>query len=356
MYSTHFHLEPPDDFIPLTQNLGGATVWSFGKYSVESVRSSLQEQGLVRDRVEALLARVVPTPPEFSKGTLTVAPKLEWLVSLSSSERANLYAHLAMFPENVPQTQPHVFRKDGFDEFLQNSGLADDTKNRFRSLLYPHGNFLMFSDARAMFDSIRADSEKKLFLKVLGRVRTQMVRLRIREGQDVRALVEYWAHPTRSKDVGAILQSLSRRPGGGFIDVVHLLPAFARKLLYTYAVPSSEPAEKWLNCHWTTFNFLNREPDSRYLDPAVVARTLREDYVSVPEGHRFGDIVVLGRNGEVIHSAIYIADGLVFTKNGNSFLKPWTLMKLSDVQLFYSFPGAALETKFLRKKLGPPSS
>ena len=41
-------------------------------------------------------------------------------------------------------------------------------------------------------------------------------------------------------------------------------------------------------------------------------------------------------NGDVIHSCVYIADNIVFTKNGSASSSPWILMDLEDVIAFYS--------------------
>jgi hypothetical protein len=39
----------------------------------------------------------------------------------------------------------------------------------------------------------------------------------------------------------------------------------------------------------------------------------------------------------VIHSAVYIADDIMFTKNGRAYAQPWLLMRLKDVVTAYSF-------------------
>ena len=40
-------------------------------------------------------------------------------------------------------------------------------------------------------------------------------------------------------------------------------------------------------------------------------------------------------NGNAYHSCVYLADDIVYTKNGRSRLSPWVLMKLEDVRELY---------------------
>jgi len=40
---------------------------------------------------------------------------------------------------------------------------------------------------------------------------------------------------------------------------------------------------------------------------------------------------------ELIHSCNYIADGIVFTRNGGSLEQPWMLTKLDAVVDYYSY-------------------
>ncbi len=45
-----------------------------------------------------------------------------------------------------------------------------------------------------------------------------------------------------------------------------------------------------------------------------------------------GDLVLLLDNqNKVIHSAVYIADDIVFTKNGINFAQPWVMMHEKDM-------------------------
>ena len=43
----------------------------------------------------------------------------------------------------------------------------------------------------------------------------------------------------------------------------------------------------------------------------------------------------MNSTGSVIHSCVYIADDIVFTKNGENLLQPWVLKKFDGVKQIY---------------------
>jgi len=135
-----------------------------------------------------------------------------------------------------------------------------------------------------------------------------------------------------------LIESVAGGAPGQFIDVIHLLPPFARNHLYCYPELSVADLDKptVVNCLWTSLNFFLPNPDNRFLDAAVALKTLKEDYFVVETDFELGDIVAfLDEKGSIFHAAVYIADDLVFSKNGISAMAPWTLMSLNDVKGYY---------------------
>lgn len=64
--------------------------------------------------------------------------------------------------------------------------------------------------------------------------------------------------------------------------------------------------------------------------------SLRQDYHIVESEFQLGDVIgLLDAEGDLFHVAVYIADDLVFTKNGTSPVSPWTLMPLQRVKDYY---------------------
>jgi hypothetical protein len=68
----------------------------------------------------------------------------------------------------------------------------------------------------------------------------------------------------------------------------------------------------------------------------VVARTIESNCTDVYTGPMLGDLVLLSRpDGYLWHSAVYIADDIVFTKNGRRVTSPFVFMRLEDMKDFY---------------------
>ena len=60
------------------------------------------------------------------------------------------------------------------------------------------------------------------------------LRSRLAPDSDLVALSDYWTGRSRKKDILPILESVAETAGVRKIDIAHLLPSLARKLLYTY--------------------------------------------------------------------------------------------------------------------------
>ena len=52
----------------------------------------------------------------------------------------------------------------------------------------------------------------------------------------------------------------------------------------------------------------------------------------------------------VIHSATFIADNIVFTKNGGGSNRPWVYMEMEDLLALYLKPREAMSTVVYRRK------
>jgi hypothetical protein len=135
--------------------------------------------------------------------------------------------------------------------------------------------------------------------------------------------------------VRPILSSVARS-GGGELDISNLLPIFARQRLYRFpdALPGTDLGP---GCHWTAFNFFTQgAPDDTLHVPEGVEKVLSDKFLPATGEPRFGDIVLLTLpDGSSIHSAVYIADGIVYTKNGPSLATPYVFSAMQDMLAFY---------------------
>src|SRR5690606_31464006 len=125
---------------------------------------------------------------------------------------------------------PFRFPAGAADEWFADADVSDRVVALTRKLLYRRGGSDCFSDYDIVLQQLPI-AERRSYVKMLSRVSALMVQLRLQRGADVDALVRYWGASNRRKDLAPLLHSLALRPQGGALDIVHLLPGFARRLL-----------------------------------------------------------------------------------------------------------------------------
>jgi hypothetical protein len=187
-----------------------------------------------------------------------------------------------------------------------------------------------------VLDSLKSGVERRRFNQMVHRRMTVMAQLIVDHTSDIDAMVGYWDFPGRSKGLRSLFESLARVPGGGELDISHVLTPFARRLLFSFPEPSEDPKVWRRDCGWTALNFFSDEPDDRLSQPEYAGQVIQQGYerVAAPV---FGDIVALIDEGnDSVHLATYLADNLTFTKNGYNATQPWMLMSLEDLVERYS--------------------
>lgn len=324
-------IEPPDEFTASDYATSAPPRWTFVGYSPSQLSALWRSVNLSAAEIAVLEN---PAHLQLGDGKIVVQPTDDLVLNLGNAARARIYAVLSAFPENPSQNEPFRFRADNADEWFANSKLAPETLALVKRLLYRRGASLLFSDHDVVLPRLPSSFERVKLVKTLARKSTLLVKLRVRPDTDIDTLEAYWGGGPRRKGLRALLESISHRPEGMTIDLAHLLPRFARAHLFTYP---QEPTEgDGHDCHWTSMNFFADPPEERFTDTSVVKQTLEQDYAPVVGRPRLGDVFVFMRaDGTVIHSCVYIADDIVFTKNGTSTIMPWILMNLSDVIAYY---------------------
>jgi hypothetical protein len=316
---------------------------------------------MVSARLPALLAEIgLPAPlreqlvslAELNPGIrgLTIHPTREIILGLSPEERAALYSVLADSTENSDQESAFRFPGDSFDEWVDHSRLSSDTRSLIEPLLYRHGTVLFFADLRTIADSLPSPKERTRLVKALSRESTFIVELELFDDSDLEELIEYWGRGGRTKDVRPILESVLSAGGDRRIDITHLLPPFARSRIYTYDANTAEELRQRRDCHWSALNFFADAPDDRFLEMDEVVRALKEDYYVIYGNLRLGDLIMyLDEKSTTVHTAVFIADDFVFTKNGAISSHPWMFMKLEDMKYYYP-RSKDLKVHYLRRK------
>lgn len=218
------------------------------------------------------------------------------------------------------------------------SGLAPETITAFQRRLSRRGVWSMLSDVRSLTVAVGDDRERQRLAAVITTVESYVVRVGLDGATDVDTLVRYWTRGAADggQDVRPLLESLARVPGGATVDLLRLLPVFARNHANRYPHPE-DPVESRADCFWTAFNFFAVQPDDVVDDPMAVFDTLRTGFRPVSGPPALGDLIVLlDQRGSPVHAAVYIAEDLVFTKNGRGVLRPWTYMKTQAMVDLYT--------------------
>lgn len=310
-------------------------VWYFPNTTPELLESFLASTGL--PAVQAARLRASAQSHPGIRG-LVVTPAPDLVRGLAPDVRARLYIQLAKSQLNFDQANSFRFLGSTPEEWLGGSLISSETRRLVQPLIYREGEFLNFSDVEIARSAIRDPAELQRLAKVLTRSSTLLVRLSVDDPSEVDALAEYWGRGGRRIDLRPLLESIAGAGPDHSIDLVHLLPSFARQHLYRYPKLSTADFSKPIiaNCLWTSLNFFSVTPDDRFLDVGVALDTLRLDYYVVEHNFQLGDIVgFVDDEGDLFHAAVYIAADLVYTKNGTSPMAPWTIVTLDYLKGYY---------------------
>ena len=336
----------PDNLAPYLGSQPGSQKWFFPDYSAADLTSLLSSAGLAPAASACLLDTNHWEP--LTNGFAIRVPD-EIILGLSQAAGQRIYPVLGRSPLNHSQYFPFRFSLNGFDARFAGSGLSPAQVATIRGLIYTNGPWLCFCAAEAC-RSVLATNEYAALLKVLYRVPTLRMRLRVGPDSDLVALVKYWGAGGRANAVRPLLEALARNPGGGSINVSCLLPPFARLRLYSYPEALADPAAAREDCFFSALNFFNDPPDLRFLNLEATRASLRNEYRVVADPPVLGDLLaLLDDTGGGIHACIYVADEVVFTKNGETALEPWVLMRMPDLLACYS-PDKPPRILHLRRK------
>lgn len=332
-------LEPPEEYLAFELQRIMPPAWMFDGQSPMQVRQILLSSGLTEAQADSALA---PSKLTVTSAGTKVAPENDLVLSLSPQTRAKLYHVLGHSPENEHMQFPFCYAGNAFEEAFATNKISPAVTTMVRKLLYPRGKLQCFSDYELVLLQIPDKAEQMRLLRVLSSETGVMAGLRIRPDTDIDKLLGYWVpQGVHFKDIQPLLESFKNVPDGrGRIGLVFLLPQFARQRLFTFPMPS-RPGDPAMDCHWSTMNFFNEVPDDRFADPAYTVKYLEANYYQIAEPSRYGDVIMFmdGDSNNAIHSAVYLADDIVFTKNGNNMAQPWMLMHLKDLVTKYQSDG-----------------
>lgn len=328
-------LEAPASLVKLFPVPSSKTVWKFQDLTIQQIRESVIGAGLSEPQCDRLLAGTAS--PYKGDGVTHLFPEPELVLSLTPEVRGRVYQILRRCDGNQLHTQPYVIEGGETRQWLSGSGLRDELVVLIDRLSYPWAPGRAFSDLPLLLSHVRDAEEQDLLLKTLTRTRSLLARLIVERDADIQGLSDYWTGLGRRKDVLPILESVAETVGVHRIDVIHLLPALPRKLLYTYPDISALAKGALPDCHWTSLNFFNYDPMDRLLDYDGAMQYIAKEFEPAKGSLQFGDVLFFLHKGteDAFHSCVFIADDIVYTKNGSNIAMPWILMRFDDLLAKY---------------------
>jgi hypothetical protein len=313
--------------------------WSFPGMTREQLATFFEGARVPGDWVERWLS---PLHLLVQPGVLHVLLPMEHLEGLMPEQRAYIYQFLAKSELNEFHRDPVFITSGSVEDFFRHTGIAMDHARWFERMCYKRGHVLCFSDIPALLSRARGASEARHLFKLCTRTRAIIGRLRVTPETNCEALMDYWSDARRRKDMLPLLHSLADLRHAGTIDLMHLLPPMARKLVNSYPPLELGMHGRMPDCHWSSLNFFNYEAQDCYLNSRLAASYVLESYERCEAPYRYGDVLFFmdGPNGSSFHSCVYIADDLVFAKNGDNAANPWILTRLEDQRQVYLSGGA----------------
>lgn len=348
---TNIYLEAPkgliDNFpLPNTQSR-----WAFPEVALNDLTSFFQRAGLPAAMISDLLD---PKTVVTTDGMIYLFPKIPDLEAITPETRAIIYTELAKYPVNEFHVDPVLIIGQTVAEWYRTSKLRPELIQRVEKLSYKRGETIAFSDISLLLNYAQSDSEARTIFKAMTRTRGLLVKIEVDRNTNIEELVNYWTLGLglRRKDVEPLVQSIIDTDGIDALPLSHMLPALVRKLMYTY--PSLDMSKNGIlpDCHWTSLNFFNYDPHEYLLDSRLATSAVLEKFEPVEAPYRYGDILFFlsKETGDAYHSCVYLADNLVFTKNGRNLLSPWLIMRREDVEKVYLYRGDGRIQGFRLKK------
>jgi hypothetical protein len=347
--SSYVYIAAPDSVLELFPVPSAQTRWTFVGMRRADAAALLDEPDVpARLRAEAADTANWSTVGDHVQFT----PSPEAVLALSPQARARIYEVLARWEVNEFHHSPYFVPEGDVVRWIGGTGLRPELIDLVKRTTYQTGRSLCFSDLPLLVSFSQSHGESRALIKALSRTRAALLSLRLDSSSNVARIREYWSSGNaNAKDFLPLLESVAANALIQKLDIVHVLPPYARKLCYTYPHVSQAAGGRYPDCHWTSLNFFNYRPEERLFDTDGAAMYVRERCDLAAGPYRFGDILFFTTaRGHAIHSCVYLADDFVFTKNGANVISPWLIMKLPEVVDRYSVHEAPTIQIFRRRE------
>jgi hypothetical protein len=345
-----FYLEAPENLTAKFKLPSPISRWSVPRSLLGELPEIFSQAGLKQEFIKSLLD---PARMTLTEKMAYLFPKEEDLEDMTSESRTAVYGMLAKYPGNEFHQYPIFFLTPTVAEWAEGSGLPEHIIETLHHYAYYRGGTLAFSDAPVLMRVSRSEAEARLVTQKLTRIQTVFARLEVDSSTDIPTVLNYWSMGLglRRKELEPLLTALTHTQGVQHLDLLHLLPPLSRKYLYSYPGSDLAMMGRLPDCHWATLNFFNAAAEQHYLDERLATTAILENFDRVNPPYRFGDVLMFVTPDEYArHSCNYVADDLVYTKNGSSLMQPFMLMHLSDLSRLYEVESGKMSIVGFRHK------
>lgn len=313
------------------------TRWSFPEEEAARLPSMFATLGLPEMLVTVLSQ---PSAQIREGGWIHLFPPSSDVERLDPLIRGRLYAHLGKFEVNEFHHDPVLILSDTVEEWYRSSSLRPEVIAAIAKLSYRRGETWALSDLPLLLNMASNETEARNMFRAFTRTRTYLVKLVVSSDLNAESVRDYWSIGGKSfrlKSLDPLINSIKETDQSVDLDISHVIPALPRKLIYNYPGTSYQSKGILPDCHWTSLNFFNYEPHEYLLDARLATNRVLEDYAPAEPPYTYGDILFFLRteDGDAFHSCLYLADNLVFTKNGRNQLSPWIISTIQDVSRVY---------------------
>ena len=345
---TPITLAAPEEFLQVRSMEALPVHWVLSSTTTEQFEKFVNSLELTAEQQSKLLS---PEARKVTSDGLTITVPDEIFLALKPEVRSKVYQVLARNSKNDLLYLPKELAAERFNK----GSVLPKTQSLFRQVSVDYGNYRVFFGISCVLRNISDYDEKVRFMKVLTMETSYVVRLHLTAESNIHELTSYWGRAFWLSDVKSFLESFSNTKGGAWLDVIELLPPLPSALLYTYPMPENPMKGPIFprDCYWTAMNFFRDTPDNTLVGDRL-KECLKNDYYPANSDPRYGDVIILTTpDGQIVHFAVFIADNLVFTKNGETPIHPWIFSTLKEVVEHYSHavpPGQKLTVNYYRNK------
>ncbi len=329
--------------------------WSVDISEAEKVLTRLAQLGLSGEILEWIKK---PDNPTTKGDQIIFFPPGDGVLNLAPEIRAAVYRELSRFQANLDIVGPCLIPKGKFDTWFLNTSLRPELISLIKQMSYPRGDALAFSDYSLLSRFLTNEAEAREVFSILTRTPALMLQLILDKKSKINDIAAYWstggeaAHPGGAPNHAPLLKSLQSRGDNETLDVVHLLPPLPQKLLNTYLDHVYFGEGEVPDCHWSSLNFFKSVEEPFFLHSQFASTAFLERYQTIKPPYHFGDILaIVSGNGKASHSCVYIADDVVFTKNGKNILAPWVFQSLAHVKMTFLFDNNCKMVGFRSRKI-----